>query len=290
MRYTGLSLCLRLLWTASVIGAQNLSESYAPIYVECPSDTTFVRQAHEGLNPDEEIWLHNRKKVIAGALPQYLSNAKMKDFNIDHYISALNHSGYDAVPAIGVAVSGGGYASAIMGSGIIRALDGREEVSNEAGTGGILQAMSFFSGQSGGSWVVSSYSAADYPLSEDLLQYWQPQIDRFSVKTNGTHAATLDSIIYDIADKFKAGFNVSVADFLGRINSYEFIPGPRGGLNATMANIKDLQKFKNYEVPMPIIQFAVVTDDDPNELGLFVPTMNTDIVSSFNTYLKESLL
>ncbi|KAK6371419.1 Lysophospholipase 1 [Exophiala oligosperma] len=264
--------------SALPIIAQNLSESYAPVYVNCPHNTTFTRPASEGLNPDEQTWVHNRKRVVAGALSKYLSNANMSDFDIDHYISNLNHSShYEAVPTIGLAISGGGYASAIMGAGVIRALDGREKTSSAAGTGGLLQALTFLSGQSGGSWVVSSYTAAEFPMSDDLLDYWQPQIDRFTATTNGTHAATIESIVLDIATKAEAGFNVSVADLLGRINGYEFIPGPRGGLNVTLSNIKDLEKFRNYEMPLPIIQIAAVTNKDPNQLGLLVPTNRTPI-------------
>lgn len=268
-----------LLATAAAAAlAQNLSESYAPVYVDCPKDVIFNRPASEGLNPDEETWFHNRKEVVAGALSNYLSHANLKDFDIDHYVSALNHTNYDAVPAIGVAVSGGGYASTILGAGVLRALDGRENASNEAGTGGLLQAMSFLSGQSGGSWLVSTYIANGLPLSEDVLEYWQPQIDRLAAKTNGTHAATIESMVLDIAAKAEAGFNVSVADLIGRFNGYEFIEGPRGGLNATMSNIKDLPAFKNQQMPFPIIEIVQVTDKDPNQLGLFVPTMKSPTV------------
>lgn len=264
--------------SASLSHAQNWSESYAPVYVDCPSDATFTRSASEGLHPDEEVWLHHRKKVVAGALSHYLSNARLKDFDIDAYLSGLNRSNFDAVPGIGLAISGGGYVSAITGAGVIRALDGREEMSSAAGTGGILQAMSFLSGQSGGSWVASSYTAAQLPLSEALLEYWQPQLDRLGATTNGTHEATIESIILDVAAKEQAGFSVSVSDLLGRINSYEFIEGPRGGLDKTMAGIRDLPKFQTHEMPLLIVQIAQVTDRDPTECGLVLPTIKTPIV------------
>ncbi len=273
--------------SASVVLAQNLSESYAPVYLDCPNDLRFIRSASEGLNAEEETWLHNRKRVVAGALSNYLSNANLKGFDTNRYISGLNQSNFAAVPGIGLAVSGGGYASAIMGAGVIRALDGREELSSAAGTGGLLQAMSFLSGQSGGSWLVSSYTAAEFPMSNELLDYWQPQLDRFTAKTNGTHAATVESIVLDIAAKAKAGFNVSVADLLGRLNGYEFIKGPRGGLNMTMSGVKDLPKFKNHQMPLPIVQIAEVTDRDPSQLGLLLPTTKTPTVCVFSTLASD---
>ena len=267
-----------LAFSATFVLAQNLNKSYAPVYVDCPKDVVFTRPASQGLNPEEETWLHSRKRVVAGALSDYLSRANMKGFDIERYTSGLNDSNFAAVPGIGLAISGGGYASAIMGSGVIRALDGREKISNAAGTGGLLQAMSHVSGQSGGSWVTMSYAAAGFPMSDELLEYWQPQIDRFTATTNGTHAATIESIVLDIAAKAKAGFSVGVADFLGRLNGYEFIKGPRGGLNMTMSGIKDLPKFKKYQMPMPIIQIAQVTDNDPTQLGLLLPTIKTPLV------------
>lgn len=278
-----INVLLLLACSATIVVAQNLSDSYAPVYVDCPRGVTFTRSASEGLNSEEETWLHSRKKVAANALSVYLSHANLKGFDIDRYVSGLNRSQFAAVPAIGVAISGGGYASAIMGSGLLRALDGREEFSNAAGTGGLLQALSFVSGQSGGSWATMSETAAEYPRSDELLEYWQPQINRFTATTNGTHAATIESVVLDIAAKAKAGFNVSVADFLGRLNGYEFIEGPRGGLNMTMSGVKNLPKFQKHQIPLPIIQIAQVTDKDPQELGLLLPTIKTPIVCNPST-------
>jgi lysophospholipase len=260
------------------IVAQNLTESYAPVYVDCPKNVTFVRPASEGLNADEETWIHNRKRVVAGALSTYLSRANLKGFDLDSYIAGLNNSQFDAVPGIGIAISGGGFASAVMGSGVIRALDGRENISNAAGTGGLLQATSFFSGQSGGSWVVSAYAGTGFPLTDALVEYFQPQINRFNATINNTHEAAVQSIFLDVVDKAKAGFNVSIADFMGRLVSYEFVPGPRGGLNATMSGIKDLHAFENHQMPLPIIQITQVTDRDPVQLGIRVPTNSSPIV------------
>jgi lysophospholipase len=257
---------------------QNLTESYAPIYVDCPQHVSLTRSASEGLHSEEEVWIHNRKRVVTGALSEYLSNANLTGFDIDTYMAGLNRSHFAAVPGIGVAISGGGFASAIMGAGLLRALDARESMSVAAGTGGLLQSLSYFSGQSGGSWIVSSEAAAEYPMAEDLLQYWQPQLDKFAATTNGTHEATPASIFQDVVTKAEAGFNVSVADFLGRLLGYEFIRGPKGGLNATMSNIKDLPKFQNHQVPMPIVQIAQVTDRDTEVMGLRIPTIKTPIV------------
>lgn len=279
-----------LAFSATLVVAQNLGQSYAPVYVDCPSDVLFTRSASEGLNPEEETWLHNRKRVAASALSDYLSRANMKNFDIDRYISALNRSNYAAVPAIGLAISGGGYASAIMGAGVMRALDAREEFSNAAGTGGLLQSMAFLSGQSGGTWAPLSFTAADYPTADELLESWQPQIDRFTATSNSAHAATLASVLRDVADKARAGFNVSVADFIGRVNGYEFIKGPEGGLNVTMSGIKELPKFKSHQMPLPILQIAQVTDDDPSQLGLLVPTSKSPIVCPPVSIPRSSLL
>lgn len=53
-----------------------------------------------------------------------------------------------------------------------------------------------------------------------------------------------------------------------------------GGVNATMSNLKQLSKFQSHEMPLPIIQVAQVTNGDPVELGLEVPTIKTPLVST----------
>ncbi|OBZ78586.1 Lysophospholipase [Grifola frondosa] len=72
-------------------------------------------------------------------------------------------------PKVAIAVSGGGYRAAIFGAGVLHALDGRNAQSVEVGTGGLLQATSYLSGLSGGSWLVGSLAQANFPTIPDLI-------------------------------------------------------------------------------------------------------------------------
>ena len=159
--------------------------------------------------------------MVTDALSNYLSHANMTDFNVQKYIAALHKSNYTATPAIGAGISGGGYAPAIFGTGLIRALDGRQPEAVAAGTGGLLQSMSFYSGQSGGSWAVMSYIASDGATTDQLLQYWQPQINRFISQEASSHTGTTKTYLEQMGAKLQAGFKVSVGDYLGLGNGYE---------------------------------------------------------------------
>ncbi|KAF4625054.1 hypothetical protein G7Y89_g13113 [Cudoniella acicularis] len=80
-----------------------------------------------------------------------------------------------------------------------------------------------------------------------------------------------------IAAKHQAGFNISVADYLGRIFGYEFIPGPVGGLGITFSSAINQTKFIDHETPFPIIQYNEIDTFDPVFFDLQFPTGNATI-------------
>ena len=262
--------------------AQDLSKSYAPVYFDCPSEFEFIRPASQGLNPVEARWLHNRKRIVTYALADYLNRLDLKDFNVGQYIDGLYKSNYSAVPTIALAISGGGFASAYTGTGALNALDNRIDAANAAGTGGLLQSMSYLTGQSGGSWPPFSFATSNFPTADEILNYWQPEVNRFAATTNGTHAATEYSYFEDVADKAEAGFNVSVADLLARSTAYEFVMGPKGGLGVTLSSIVNQTKFKEWQMPFPMAQVSEVIPSDPEILGVQTPHANATIVGSFS--------
>ena len=260
--------------------AQNLSKSYAPVYVDCPSDINFIRPASQGLNPMEAQWLYNRIRVATYALADYLHRLILPGLDVEAYLDALHKSDYSAAPTIAFAISGGGFTSALTGTGALNALDNRVNASNTAGTGGLLQSMSYFAGQSGGSWPPLSFATSNFPTADEILELWQPQIDRSTATKNTEHAATFDSMFLDIADKAKAGFKVSIADILGRTTGYEFVAGPKGGLNVTLSSIVNETKFKEWQMPFPIIQISQIVGSSPEALGIQLPSYNSTLVST----------
>ncbi|KAL1979118.1 hypothetical protein VTN96DRAFT_6768 [Rasamsonia emersonii] len=254
---------------------QQLAESYAPITVACPSDVEWIRPA-TGLNPKERDWVYGRKKTVLFALGDYLDRLDMQDFDVGEYICRLRENDYVHVPTIGFAISGGGWASALTGTGALRALDSLE-AAREQGTGGLLQSMTYISGLSGGGWPVMSFAAHNFPTADEILVRWQPQISRLFAQNNSQYAATGESMFEDLAAKAQAGFNVSVADYMSRAWSYEFVPGPHGGLNVTLSSIAKLSNFVNHQMPMPLFQAPFVVDQDVEYYGIKVPFKNSTV-------------
>lgn len=126
--------------------AQQPQSPYAPITVSCPPSLE-IRNASEGLSAAEQSWRELRFAEVLKSLPQYLSSANIPDFNVSAFVSSLNSS---HVPISGLAISGGGSTSGMGGLGIWQAFDSRYGPAVEAGTGGLAQCLSYFTGLSGG--------------------------------------------------------------------------------------------------------------------------------------------
>jgi lysophospholipase len=91
-----------------------------------------------------------RKKVVLAELAIYLERLEIPDFNVTKYLGHMQASNFRDVPIMGLAISGGGWASAYTGTGGLRALDRRLPAAVQQKTGGLLQCMAYMSGLSGG--------------------------------------------------------------------------------------------------------------------------------------------
>jgi lysophospholipase len=140
-----LSLCA--VFGAAISSPFSPSGNYTPSFVQCPCNKTFVRPASNGLGSGEQAWLHQRKSKVVPALEQYLHTAHIDDFDVGSYISCLAGDLDSAVPVIGLTLSGGGTRAQISGLGLYQAMDGRYAKAVEAGTGGLLQALTYVAGR-----------------------------------------------------------------------------------------------------------------------------------------------
>lgn len=255
-------------------------KSYAPITVSCPKDVQWIRHA-TGLSREEADWVHGRKQNVLYALEEYLERLQIEDLDVPDYITRLRSTNLTGVPTLGLAISGGGWASAFTSTGALRALDSRLEVAIAQRTGGLLQSMTYISGLSGGSWPIMSFAINNFPTADEILSLWQPQISRTTVVGNTSqYAATSTDIFKQIAPKLKAGFLVRIADYLGRAFSYQFVPGPTGGMGKSFSSVAELRKFRDYEMPFPIIHYNEIDDDDVEFFGVDIPNINATIVRS----------
>lgn len=140
----------------STTGAVSTAASYAPTTIACPEDVQWIRPAI-GLAPQEAEYVYGRKTKVLYALEEYLERLQLENFDTQQYIQLLRASNFSKVPTIAYAISGGGWLSALTGAGGMRALDGRFEPAVEAGTGGLLQTLTYMAGLSGGSWPISEF-------------------------------------------------------------------------------------------------------------------------------------
>jgi lysophospholipase len=119
----------------------------------------------------------------------------------------------------------------------MNALDGRNQSSTKAGTGGLLQAATYVSGLSGGSWLVTSLALTDYPTIQNLIfpppssdpnafGGWLADINVFT-PVNDTAAIQqfIGTLLEEIGGKLQAGFPVAFADVWSRALARHFVPG-----------------------------------------------------------------
>lgn len=110
-----------------------------------------------------------RRNVTTPALRQFLTRANISNFDVNAYLDRLSLNA-EELPIIGIAISGGGYRALMNGAGAFAAFDNRTSNSTAQGhLGGILQATTYISGLSGGSWLVGSLYMQNFPTIQDVL-------------------------------------------------------------------------------------------------------------------------
>lgn len=153
---------------------------YAPSSIPCPSILPTVRVA-SGLSSQEISWLALRRNNTLPALVDVLERANLTGFNATAYLGDVADND-TMLPRIGIAVSGGGYRALMNGAGGLAALDSRTANATGPGQlGGLLQAATYLSGLSGGSWLVGSLYQQNFTTVESILfasggslsQLWQ---------------------------------------------------------------------------------------------------------------------
>lgn len=203
----------------------------------------------------------------------------LTDFDLATYTESIQNNPDDNMPVIAYANSGGGWRSSFTGIGGLRAFDEKYPAAVQQGTGGLLQSMTYFAGLSGGSWAPTSFALNEYPAINDLVATWHVNVDRFSPTNTTQYSASPEEYFAQTISKMSAGFNYTVADWLGRAFAYEYIPGEEGGLNKTYSSIAELESFKQFAGPLTILQSNSLDTNSIVEYGLYVPRENSTIVS-----------
>jgi lysophospholipase len=193
------------------------------------------------------------------ALMDVLERANITGLDVRAYIQNLGDSGL-ILPRMGIAVSGGGYRALMNGAGAISAFDNRTANSTAPGQlGGLLQAATYLSGLSGGSWLVGSIYTQNFTTVDSIIyanegflsELWQfneTVIEGLSTHLlTGNHRGPLLTLhkylgpatlsvreyyqqLQDAVDaKFDAGYNTTITDYWGRSLSYQLVNASDGG-------------------------------------------------------------
>lgn len=111
--------------------------------------------------------------------------------------------------------------AALYGAGVLSALDSRNS------SIGLLQATSYISALSGGSWALSSFVFSDMMsiqklvLGENGSGGWNLDIDLTAPGSNTVeNLAFIATLLAELAEKRAAGFPVSLGDFWARVVSH----------------------------------------------------------------------
>ncbi|KAJ9219823.1 hypothetical protein DTO169C6_7814 [Paecilomyces variotii] len=218
--------------------SQAVAGSYAPTPISCPS-SSLVRPA-DSLNSNEASYVSQRKQKADKALSSWLSKT-----NPGFVVNGT-------LPTLGLAVSGGGYRSLLVGAGVIQGFDERD---SNISTSGLYQALTYQSGLSGGAWLLSSIIGNNYPTITSLKQdLWEQAFqDSLLVPENLLVAVAYADIASDIEAKAAAGFPPTLTDPWGRLLSYQLFYGTDGGVDITLSSVSGLSNFTDFEAPFPII-------------------------------------
>ncbi|KAI0256379.1 phospholipase B [Lactifluus subvellereus] len=249
---------------------------YAPLVNQpCPNVTTtpllrVFTPKNQTLHPREADYVNTRLTTV---IPNEWKNWLGDGSAIGYNLTAVNNN--VSFPKIGIALSGGGYRAALYGAGVLSALDARNQSSKAAGTGGLLQVVSYLSALSGGSWLTGSLYANDFPIIKDLvhgnggnLTGWlldlplaTPDGDNVFSKLN---QHWYGSILWSVVAKGATGIDTSLTDPWSRMISYHFLNqttrnnfftnDSAHGAGQLWSDVPQIPSWQQHLVPFPIIQ------------------------------------
>lgn len=256
----------------AVVTAWSPSGGYAPGIVECPSyinESDFNDDTHSGflreavdISPEEIAYIEERDKLTFESLKVFLQGSGFTDFDTDQYLESISSNSSAQIPRFGLAFSGGGYRAMLCAAGEISALDNRTVGANEHGLP-LLDAASYISGLSGGSWFVSSLVYNNWTSIQEIIDMngkddaiWDLEENiitpyGINIVKNGFYWDDLNDWVDDKRD---AGFEVSLTDPWGRGLSKQFFPTlEEYGAAMLFSDVQDYPIFKNHSIPFPIV-------------------------------------
>lgn len=274
---------------AAPVWAKSPSGGYAPAKVDCPLGP-LLRNAHN-LSEAEAKWVKERNKVTDENLKTFIKDANLEDFDVDSF---LDNTTDGRSIKIGLAFSGGGYRAMLSGAGQMAALDNRTKGADTKGLGGLLQALTYLAGLSGGNWLVGTIAVNNFTSVQALIDQdnlWN--LKHSIVNMGGWNPIKIYNYYKNLGDtvdnKDDAGFDISLTDTWARALSHQFFPENSGyGADLLWSDIQDIDPFTNHEMPFPVVvangrtpgvqvisSNSTVFEVSPYELGSWDPSLHS---------------
>lgn len=243
--------------------------AYAPKHGSCPA-TPLVRGA-DGISRAECDYTTQRHRKASAALKTWLRSVDKGFKSVIQEWPTQSSGGEGRAPVIALTSSGGGYRAMLSGAGVVKAFDGREIV--KTGVSGLYQALTYEAGLSGGSWLLSSISANDYPKISSLQKnLWEEALESSllvpSILVSSQKDPIYSTVEANVKAKQDAGFEPTIIDPWGRLLAYGLLYGVDGGVRDTLSGLTQTSSFKSYMAPYPIITALGV------ETGSCIPEVN----------------
>lgn len=222
-----------------LMGAVAATSPYAPTTTACPSGD-LIRGGNTALGDGEAAYIAGRKPKADAALSTWL----------DTQSAGL---GASSLPTIALSVSGGGWRSLTLAAGVMQAMDARED--GDFSTSGLLQALTYQVGVSGGAWLLSSWAGNNFPTITQLKnELWLSAFNNGIEFPKGWEfLEAYVEIAADILAKDEAGYPISLTDGWARLLSYQMLSGSDGGVSVRLSDVAGYSNMTDYNVPMAII-------------------------------------
>lgn len=224
-----------------LFGTALATSAYKPATTACPSGSLTVRDANGQLADAEETYRVGRKAAADKSLVAWL----------DARSAGLGSSASN-LPTLALSISGGGWRSLLVGAGVMQGLDDRD---SNVSTSGLLQAMTYTIGVSGGAWLVSSWAGNNFPTVTSLKNdLWSEAFAHGLEAPGGWETLTnYARITADVLAKDVAGYPTSLTDAWSRLLSYQLLPGGNGGVAVRLSDVAGYSGMAEFTAPMPII-------------------------------------
>ncbi|CEP61711.1 putative carboxylic ester hydrolase LALA0_S03e09142g [Lachancea lanzarotensis] len=146
--FSGLFISIYLLQCVTLVTCSpNVNSAFQA--VQCP-DTQLIREAKSSLSREESRYVASRQLLMRGSVEEFIKTTGVRTSDVAS-LSLLAQGPIN----VGLAISGGGLRSMLIGSGFMLKM---EEY-------GLLNSVNYVTGTSGGSWILAKLALNDFRIS-----------------------------------------------------------------------------------------------------------------------------